>query len=94
MISQVANWASILAGALAALFWYKSSIAKIPAPEGTEGVGALWGGYLIGLSKGERIDLLESLQLQSSWNAWAAIAACVASILQIASWIATNFDWP
>ncbi|MFP3386381.1 hypothetical protein, partial [Tritonibacter sp. SIMBA_163] len=86
---QLATWVSVLLGVVAALYWYRSSIAEVDAPAGSGGVGALLGGDLVALSKGKRIDLVKSLQLQSRYNGVAAIAACMASVAQIVAWTAT-----
>lgn len=62
------------AGALiVAGLWIKASYAEVPAPAETSGVGGLIGGYLIGVNpKGERIDLIGTVQEQSHWNSRAA----------------------
>jgi len=93
MIYQLANWISIFCGAVAALYWYKSSIAQVDAPPGTQTVGSVLGGNIFALSKGKYIDLVESLQLQSKLNGIAAVAACLASISQIVAWLAQSFSW-
>lgn len=65
---------------LAAVFWAKASRAYVPAPEDTSGVGALLGGYLISEVNGKRIDLHKTLELQSKWNAYGAVAAAAAAV--------------
>ncbi|MDA9400657.1 hypothetical protein XH79_18170 [Bradyrhizobium sp. CCBAU 45389] len=76
-------WPGLTAGlaVLAALLWLKSATVTVPAPADTAGVGALIGGYLISLDKkGQRIDLHETLKKQSSWSAYAAIAAAASAV--------------
>ncbi|MCS3741980.1 hypothetical protein FHX16_003972 [Rhizobium sp. BK661] len=87
------NWIAALAGLLAALFWYRAAIAEVPAPKDTAGVGALLGGWLISLSKGKRIDLHKTLELQARWNTRAATAACIGALATAASWTAAAFGW-
>jgi hypothetical protein len=71
-----------LAAVAAAILWWISATVSEPAPPETAGVGALLGGYLISLDrKGNRIDLHKTLEKQSRWSAWAAIAAGVAAAL-------------
>jgi hypothetical protein len=75
-------WMAAAAAIVAAVFLIMSAVAKEPAPQGTEGVGGLLGGYLIVRdARGRRLDLPRTLQKQSKWNRWAAISAAVGAIL-------------
>src|SRR5258708_4980473 len=80
-VEQGSLWLSAIAAICAAYLWWRASTATVPAPPGTHGVGALLGGYLISMSKGARIDLHATMELQSNYNARAAIAAGIASLL-------------
>ena len=83
MISFVQGslWLSAIAAIVSAYFWWRASRAAVPVPPGTHGVGALTGGYLISISNGVRIDLHATLELQSKYNKWAALAAGIASLM-------------
>jgi len=71
------GWLGSVSAMIAALAWFKASIVSVDAPKDTHGVGALLGGYLISEINGKRIDLHKTLELQSKWNARAALAAFV-----------------
>lgn len=67
-----------------ACMWIKSARAKVLADDSTAGVGALMGGYLIIQGdKGERIDMHETFNEQSRWNAYAAYSAAVCALAQV-----------
>ena len=81
-MSQIFAIAATAVAVMAAIFWIRSAIVSVPAPEGTSGVGALYGGYLIGQDRrGNRIDLLETYKRQSFWNTLAATTTAVSSLL-------------
>ena len=70
-----------MAALIAAVLWLIASRAETPAPSETSGVGALIGGYLIGRNhKGDRIDLMETIKKQSTWNSRAALAATITAV--------------
>lgn len=56
---------------------WKASAVSVPGPANTHGTGALLGGYLIGLVKGERSDLHATIAEQFKWNTRAAIATTI-----------------
>jgi len=66
---------------LAAIFWIRSSVVYAPAPKDSAGVGGLLGGLVVvKTSDGTRIDLQETLKLQSYWSSLAAIWAALSAI--------------
>ncbi len=74
----------IITAAISAYCWLKATRTDVPAPEETHGVGAMPGGYLISRNqKGERIDLHDTLNLQSKWNRLGATWACAAAGLTV-----------
>lgn len=62
---------------IAGFFWVLSARARVDAPPETEGVGALFGGYLVSKDTKGRCDLHETLQKQAKWNQWAAWSAAI-----------------
>jgi hypothetical protein len=74
------------AGAVSAFCWVMSARAEVPAGANTAGVGALLDGdIVIKNTSGERIDLIDTIALQSKWNRWAAITAAIAAGVQALS---------
>ena len=74
----------IVTAAISAYCWLKATRTDVPAPAETRGVGALFGGYLVSKNeKGERIDLHETLKVQSKWNRRGATWACAAAALTV-----------
>ncbi|WP_163005955.1 hypothetical protein [Methylobacterium brachiatum] len=91
---QIATWAAAGFALGAAWLWYKASVASVPAPPETSGVGALFGGYLISKVDDKRIDLHATLDIQSRMNAKAALAATASAILTAISLAAKALHLP
>jgi hypothetical protein len=82
LVTQILPWLAAISAFAAAALWFKSSIVTRPAPAGTHGVGALLGGAVVVQdAHGNRVDVAGTMQDQSSWNKWAAVAAGVSAIL-------------
>jgi hypothetical protein len=86
MLRDILAWAATISALIAVVFWLLSAVfwllsawARVPAPPDTGGVGALFGGYLIGQDAKGRYDLHATLEKQSFWNKCAAIAAAIAA---------------
>lgn len=66
--------------AVSAYCWFMSARAEVPAGPDTAGVGALLdGGLVVKNANGDRVDLIDTMVLQSKWNRWAAIAAAISA---------------
>jgi phosphate/sulfate permease len=71
----------VIAALITAALWIVASLAEVPAPPETSGVGGLVGGYLIGLNpKGKRIELTGTIAKQSLWNSRAAFASAITAV--------------
>ena len=76
---------TVLSGAVSAICWWRSATVELAAPPGVKGQGAAWGGPIWSKNEsGSPIDLLATLRLQSRWNRYGALAACVAARFAIA----------
>jgi len=74
---------SALAALTAAAFWWKASVAFVPAPHRDDGeVGVTIDGAITFLVGKKRAMLFATLQLQSDWNRRAASAAAISAALQ------------
>lgn len=70
----------LVSAAISAFCWFMSARAEVPAGANTAGVGALLdGGIIIKNAKGDRVDLIDTMVLQSKWNRWAAVAATMSA---------------
>lgn len=68
------------AGVVSAFCWVMSARAEVAAKPDTAGVGALLGGNIvIKNAAGQRIDLIDTMAMQSKWNRWAAMFAALAT---------------
>ncbi len=65
---------AIITGVVSAFCWYKSATAEVKDPHNRPD-GATFDGPII--SKGK--DVVATLEAQSSWNKWAAIAASLSA---------------
>jgi hypothetical protein len=82
-IHTVLNVLTALVSLAAAVCWVKSATSKVLSPD-TQGWGALIGGFVIVRGPNdERIDLAESVKLQSIWNQRAAIITAIAAVLVV-----------
>jgi hypothetical protein len=81
---------TVLSGAISAFCWWRSATVEIAAPQGVKGEGAAWGGPIWSKNEsGSPIDLLATLRLQSRWNRYGALAACIAALFAIAKEVST-----
>ena len=77
------NTIVLVSAAVSAFCWFMSARAEVPAEANTAGVGALLdGGIVVKNAKGDRVDLIDTMVLQSKWNRWAAIAATISAATQ------------
>lgn len=76
MISTALNWASIVCGFLAALLWFKSTLAKVPPDPDSSDF------QITETDDGEPYDVLETIKRQVVWNRWAALATALAVLSQ------------
>jgi hypothetical protein len=83
VLRTVITWLAAISAVAAGVFWIKSARARVDAPDGTHGVGALLGGYLVSQDSKGRYDLHRTLEKQAKWNALAAYAATVGAALAI-----------
>jgi len=91
-IETVCTVIGAVTAVLAAYFWLRATLVKVPAPKDTGGVGALIGGYLISVDEaGNRYDLHKTLENQAKWNIYAASAAALSALAVGASLIAKAF---
>jgi hypothetical protein len=85
-LSQTANVVVLITAAASAFCWFMSARAEVTASPETAGVGALLGGDIVTRNrKGQRIDLISTMDLQSKWNRYAAIAATLSAGVQCAT---------
>jgi hypothetical protein len=83
-LNKVALALTLAASVVSALCWVMSARAEVRAKPGTAGVGALLGGdIVIKNASGQRIDLIDTMAMQSKWNRWAAIFAALATSAQV-----------
>jgi hypothetical protein len=76
--------ATLGAGAASAFCWVMSAKAEVAAKPDTAGFGALLGGdIVIKNAAGQRIDLIDTIAMQSKWNRWAAVFAAIATGAQV-----------
>lgn len=78
--------ATAVAGILSAGCWVAAARASVPSVN-TRGDGALVGGMIAAtMPSGRRIDVIETLKKQSTWNGWAAwFAALTAALTAMSS---------
>ena len=77
----VLNTLVATASLLAAGLWYKSATVQVLSPN-TSGWGSLVGGYIVVPGpRNERVDLVQTVRLQSIWNRRAAVSAALAALL-------------
>ncbi len=77
------DYLAIITGAASALCWMKSAFASVSSEEGRQ-INTK-GGWMGAQISSDGADVLESLKVQSKWNAWAASFAALTAAIQIIS---------
>lgn len=76
------NVVSLVAGAAAAYLWWRSAIAQVTHAE-AQRRNAGGGGLTVIGRDGVAVNILETMNVQSKWNRYAAISACIAALAQV-----------
>ncbi len=61
-VHNIIAWLATISAVLAGVFWVLAARARVDAPPGTAGVGALMGGYLVSQDAKGRYDLHKTLE--------------------------------